>query len=99
MNYEPGSLEAAPTLSLFAMDGWACSRVRFNLRKDRHVWKGRRAGRQKPQHQKELTPREEQLASQRPDRWASGHLAPRLQAPLGQALALAQRHPLDERRG
>ena len=39
-------------MSLFAMDGWACSRVRFNLRKDRHMRKCIGAGRQKPQCRK-----------------------------------------------
>ena len=58
INYEPGSLEAAPVLSLFAMDGWACSRVRFSLRKGWHMRKGGRMGRQKPQHQKGLPHRE-----------------------------------------
>ena len=47
---------------------------------------------------KRLTPRGEQLASQRPDQWASSHPASRLQAPRGQALTLAQQLPLDERR-
>jgi len=28
-------LETAPALSLFAMEGWACSSVRFSLRKER----------------------------------------------------------------
>jgi len=42
-------------LSLFAMDGWACSRVRFSLRKKNwHMRKCRGAGRQKPQHRKGL---------------------------------------------
>jgi hypothetical protein len=54
INYEPGSLEAAPVLSLFAMDGWACSRVRFSLRKDRYMSKRRGTGRQKPQHREGL---------------------------------------------
>ena len=58
VNYGPVSLEAAPVLSLFAIDGWACSRVRFSLRKDRHVRKCRGAGRQKPQHRKGLPHRE-----------------------------------------
>ena len=34
VSYKPGSLEAAPTLSLFAIEGWACSSIRFNLRKE-----------------------------------------------------------------
>jgi len=33
VSYKPGSLEAAPALSLFAIEGWACSSVHFNLRK------------------------------------------------------------------
>jgi len=33
VSYKPRSLEAAPALSLFAIEGWACSSVRFNLRK------------------------------------------------------------------
>ena len=42
-------------MSLFAMDGWACSRVRFSLiKKNRHMRKCRGAGRQKPQHRKGL---------------------------------------------
>jgi hypothetical protein len=55
-------------LSLFAMDGWACSRVRFSLRKERnerekdqHMRKGERGGRQKPQHRKGLPHRENNL--------------------------------------
>jgi hypothetical protein len=65
VSHKPGSLEAAPALSLFAMDGWACSRVRFSLRKERnerekdqHMRKGGRGGRQKPQHRKGLPHRE-----------------------------------------
>ena len=58
VSHKPGSLEAAPALSLFAMDGQACSRVRFSLRKDQHMRKGRRGGRQKPQHRKGLPHRE-----------------------------------------
>jgi len=34
VSYKPGSLEAAPTLCFFAIEGWACSSVRFNLRKE-----------------------------------------------------------------
>ena len=52
-------------MSLFAMDGWARSRVRFSLRKERnerekdqHMRKGGRGGRQKPQHRKGLPHRE-----------------------------------------
>jgi len=33
VSYKPGSLEAAPALSLFTIEGWAYSSVRFNLRK------------------------------------------------------------------
>ena len=32
VSYQPGSLEATPILSFFAIEGWACSSVRFNLR-------------------------------------------------------------------
>jgi len=65
ISHKPDSLEAAPALSFFAMDGWACSRVRFSLRKERnehekdqHMRKGKRGGRQKPQHREGLPHRE-----------------------------------------
>jgi len=34
VSYQPDSLEATPTLSFIAIEGWACSSVRFNLRKE-----------------------------------------------------------------
>jgi len=34
MNHQPESLEAAPALSLLAIEGWAYSSVRFNLREE-----------------------------------------------------------------
>jgi len=40
------------------MDGWACSRVRFSLRRDRHMRKRTGVGRQKPQHREGLPHRE-----------------------------------------
>ena len=47
----------------------------------------------------ELTPQGEWLACRYPDRWASNHLASRLQAPHGQARALVRHLPLGECRG
>jgi len=82
VNHKPGSLEAAPALSLFAMDGWACSRVPFSLRKERDERRRRsayekvhRSRKTKATMSKKLTPQGEQLASRRPDRWASSHPA------------------------
>jgi len=37
VSYKPGSLEAAPALSLFAIEGWACSSVCFNLRQKKRA--------------------------------------------------------------
>jgi hypothetical protein len=54
ISYEPCSVEAAPVLSLLAIDGWACSRVRFSLRKSKHVRKGERMRGQRPQQRKSL---------------------------------------------
>jgi len=97
VSHEPGSLEAAPALSLFAMDGWACSRVRFSLRKERNKREKRSAFEErrktKATTSKKLTPQGEQLASRRPDRWASSHPASGLQTPRGRALAQARQFP------
>jgi len=94
-SYKPGSLEAASAWSLFAIEGWACSSVRINLRKrNEHKQTGIRGNIEEQENKshniKELTPRGEQLTCRCPDWWASSHPAPRSQAPRGQALALAQ---------
>jgi hypothetical protein len=35
-NHLPGALELAPTLSLLAVEGWACSNCLFNLNKGKN---------------------------------------------------------------
>jgi hypothetical protein len=36
-NHLPGALELIPTLSLLAIEGWACSNNLFNLSKEERV--------------------------------------------------------------